>query len=87
MARLIEKEGWKANYPKPDDVVQSWRPAPKHAVETDAAILKSVSKQRWKGLALKDFGDNKGLGKEKFSLWVCLCVCVCGGEVKLYVDM
>ena len=67
MARLIEKEGWKANHPKPEDIVRLWRPAPKHAVETDAAIIKSVSTQRWKGLALKDFGDAKGLGKETLS--------------------
>ena len=26
VARLIEKEGWKANHPKPEDIVNLWRP-------------------------------------------------------------
>lgn len=54
-ARLIENEGWKANHPKPGDIRQLWRPAPKLTVESDPDILKSVSKQKWKGLKLKDF--------------------------------
>ncbi|KAL2093818.1 hypothetical protein ACEWY4_011130 [Coilia grayii] len=62
VGRLIKKEGWVANYPKPEDILEKWCPAPKHIVENDMAILKSVSTQRWKGLAIKDFGGEKGQG-------------------------
>lgn len=62
VARLIAKDGWKANYPKPEEIEHFWKPAPKVTIETDEIIIKSVSQQTWKGLAIKDFGPQQGLG-------------------------
>ncbi|XP_036376492.1 uncharacterized protein LOC118772334 [Megalops cyprinoides] len=61
VARQIEKEGWKANHPTAEEILQMWKPAPKLTIESDEVILKSVSRQKWKGLAIKDFVE-KGLG-------------------------
>ncbi|KAL0185435.1 hypothetical protein M9458_021132, partial [Cirrhinus mrigala] len=56
------KEGWKANYPKPEEIERLWKPAPTGTIETDEVIIKCVSEQTWTGLAIKDFGDEEGLG-------------------------
>lgn len=63
MARLIAQEGWKANYPKPEEIERLWKPAPSGTVETNEVIIKCVSEQTWTGLAIKDFGVEEGLGK------------------------
>lgn len=63
MARLIAQEGWKANYPKPEEIERLWKPAPSGTVETNEVIIKCVSEQTWTGLAIKDFGAEEGLGK------------------------
>ncbi|XP_049325733.1 N-lysine methyltransferase KMT5A-A-like [Astyanax mexicanus] len=62
VSRAIQKEGWTANYPSPDTVLQLWKPASQAAAEKDPAILESVVSQTWRGLAIKDFGPGKGLG-------------------------
>ncbi|XP_053475699.1 uncharacterized protein LOC128604581 [Ictalurus furcatus] len=58
----ILKEGWKNNCPKPADVLAAWKPATKLVIETDEDLRRNVSQQTWKGLAIKDFGGEKGLG-------------------------
>lgn len=62
MARLVAKEGWKSNYPNPEEIESLWKPAPPHSIEADQVIIKCVSEQAWTGLAVKDFGDEHGLG-------------------------
>lgn len=62
VARLIAKEGWKANHPKPEDIALLWKPAPKVTIESDEIIINNVSQQTWTGLAIKDFGPKQGLG-------------------------
>ncbi|KAK7152442.1 hypothetical protein R3I93_010609 [Phoxinus phoxinus] len=62
VARLIAQEGWQGNYPKPEEVVRLWRPAPPDSIEANQVIIKCVSEQAWTGLAVKDFGDEHGLG-------------------------
>lgn len=64
VARLITQEGWKANYPKPEEIERLWKPAPKRTIETDEVIIRCVSEQTWTGLAIKDFGAEQGLGKK-----------------------
>ena len=66
VARLIAKEGWTVNCPRPEDIVQLWRPAPKKMVEDDSLLIRRVSEQTWTGLAIKDFGPPEGLGKKTF---------------------
>ncbi|KAG1927300.1 hypothetical protein F2P79_024363 [Pimephales promelas] len=61
VARLIAKEGWTVNCPKPEDIVQLWRPAPKKMVEGDSLVIRRVSEQTWTGLAIKDFGPPEGV--------------------------
>ncbi len=62
VARLIAQEGWKGNYPKPEEIERLWKPPTKLIIETDGILLQSVSQQTWKGLALKDFGPQLSLG-------------------------
>ncbi|XP_053531453.1 uncharacterized protein LOC128629108 isoform X1 [Ictalurus punctatus] len=57
----ILKEGWKNNCPKPADVLAAWKPATQFVIETDEDLRRNVSQQTWKGLAIKDFGGEKGL--------------------------
>ncbi len=56
------------NSPKPEGVVQLWKPANKITVETDPLIISCVSEQTWTGLAIKDFGPGQGLGEKTFNL-------------------
>ncbi|KAL1277210.1 hypothetical protein QQF64_023883 [Cirrhinus molitorella] len=62
VARLIAQEGWKSNYPKPEEIERLWKPAPTDTIEADEVIKKCVSEQGWTGLAVKDFGAEEGLG-------------------------
>lgn len=62
--RLIKKEGWVVNHPKAEEVLEKWSPPTKLTTETGKAVLKSVCSQKWKGLAIKDFGGEKGKGKK-----------------------
>ncbi|KAK2915691.1 hypothetical protein Q8A67_000065 [Cirrhinus molitorella] len=62
VSRLIAQEGWKSNYPKPEEIERLWKPAPTDTIEADEVIIKCVAEQGWTGLAIKDFGDEKGLG-------------------------
>ncbi|XP_039509529.1 uncharacterized protein LOC120464212 [Pimephales promelas] len=62
VARLITQEGWKVNCPKPEDIERLWTPPSKAAVEDDKFILHCVSEQNWSGMAIKDFGDERGFG-------------------------
>ncbi|CAM4574700.1 unnamed protein product [Leuciscus chuanchicus] len=62
VARLIAQEGWTVNCPRPEHIVQLWRPAPKKMVEADSFVIRCVSEQTWTGLAIKDFGPPEGLG-------------------------
>uniref|UniRef100_A0A8D3CLM9 SET domain-containing protein n=2 Tax=Scophthalmus maximus TaxID=52904 RepID=A0A8D3CLM9_SCOMX len=62
VAKIIGKEGWKGNHPRPEDIVAKWKPAKRVQMESDAGIISSVTKQSWLGLAIKDFGGSKGQG-------------------------
>uniref|UniRef100_A0A8C1S358 Si:dkey-23a23.2 n=1 Tax=Cyprinus carpio TaxID=7962 RepID=A0A8C1S358_CYPCA len=62
VARLIVQEGWKANYPKPEEIQRLWKPASTDTIEADELIIKCVFEQAWTGLAIKDFGAEEGLG-------------------------
>ncbi|KAK1876605.1 N-lysine methyltransferase KMT5A-A [Dissostichus eleginoides] len=62
MDRLIQKEEWVANFPKSKDVLTMWKPALKCVIESDKTILNSVSRQKWKGLAIKMFDGDKREG-------------------------
>lgn len=63
VAKMIENEGWKANHPRPEDIVAKWQPAKRVQVESDPGIIGRVTKQRWSALAIKDFGGNIGQGE------------------------
>ncbi|XP_031698496.1 N-lysine methyltransferase KMT5A-like [Anarrhichthys ocellatus] len=39
-----------------------WKPASRENVESDKHVLKSVASQMWKGVTIKKFGGEKGLG-------------------------
>lgn len=61
VANLIEAEGWTANYPRPEDVLAKWRPLTRAQAQSDPTIIKGVTQQKWSGLAVKDFGEQKGM--------------------------
>ncbi|XP_053531436.1 uncharacterized protein LOC108256814 [Ictalurus punctatus] len=86
----ILKEGWKNNCPKPADVLAAWKPATQFVIETDEDLRRNVSQQTWKGLAIKDFGGEKGLAvvaTQPFSR-VTSCVITMGrtGQRPLCID-
>ncbi|XP_070410517.1 uncharacterized protein [Nothobranchius furzeri] len=62
VTKLIQREGWTANYPQPEDIVGKWKPAPKCQLKEDPRILKRVVDQKWSGIAIKDFEDKRGQG-------------------------
>ncbi|KAG1927358.1 hypothetical protein F2P79_024296 [Pimephales promelas] len=62
VARLIAREGWTMNCPRPDNIERQWRPAPKKKVEEDEFIIRCVTEQTWTGLVIKNFGAEQGLG-------------------------
>ncbi|XP_075947876.1 uncharacterized protein LOC142949895 [Anarhichas minor] len=62
VSRLIEEEGWKANRPTAEEILQIWKLAFREEIEGDKQVLKSVATQKWKGVSIKSFGGEKGLG-------------------------
>ncbi|XP_070409748.1 uncharacterized protein [Nothobranchius furzeri] len=62
VTKLIQREGWTANYPQPEDIVGKWKPAPKCQLEEDPRIFKRVVDQKWSGVAITDFEDKRGQG-------------------------
>ncbi|KAJ4918927.1 hypothetical protein JOQ06_022198 [Pogonophryne albipinna] len=62
MERLISKEGWTSNCPKAQHILDMWKPALKYVIASDKHILKSCSRQKWKGLVIKSFDGQKGEG-------------------------
>ncbi|CAM4574692.1 unnamed protein product [Leuciscus chuanchicus] len=83
VSRLIAQEGWRVNCPRPEDIVQLWKPAPNTVLENDDFVIRCVSNQTWTGLAIKDFGapeENKDerkllLALESGRVNVRSCVC------------
>lgn len=67
VAKIIEAEGWTANHPRPEDIVAKWRPLSKAQAQSDPAIVRGVTRQKWPGLAVKDLGGKKGQGMYKYS--------------------
>ncbi|XP_059402933.1 uncharacterized protein LOC132134169 [Carassius carassius] len=61
VAKIIETEGWTANHPRPEDIMAKWRPLSRAQVQSDPAIIRGVTSQKWTGLAVKDFGEQKGV--------------------------
>ncbi|XP_051948594.1 uncharacterized protein LOC127619683 [Xyrauchen texanus] len=61
VAKVIEAEGWTANHPRPEDIMAMWRPLSRAQAASDPAIIKGVTRQKWSGLAVKDFGEQKGV--------------------------
>ncbi|XP_048021450.1 uncharacterized protein LOC125252307 [Megalobrama amblycephala] len=61
VAKVIEAEGWTANHPRPEDVIAKWRPLSRAQAQSDPAIIRGVTSQKWSGLAVKDFGGQKGV--------------------------
>ncbi|XP_048024140.1 uncharacterized protein LOC125253925 [Megalobrama amblycephala] len=61
VAKVIEAEGWTANHPRPEDVIAKWRPLSRAQAQSDPAIIRGVTRQKWSGLAVKDFGGQKGV--------------------------
>lgn len=59
------KEGWETNVPSFRDVPQTWVSPLKKAIEENQEVIKSVVEQKWKGIALKDFGEPKGKGEDR----------------------
>ncbi|XP_048064780.1 uncharacterized protein LOC125279313 [Megalobrama amblycephala] len=59
VAKVIEAEGWTANHPRPEDVIVKWRPLSRAQAQSDPAIIRAVTSQKWRGLAVKDFGGRK----------------------------
>lgn len=62
---IATKEGWLTNVPSFTDVLQAWVSPLKTAIEENEDIMKSVVEQKWRGIALKDFGEPKGKGEER----------------------
>ncbi|XDV25917.1 hypothetical protein PO909_029743, partial [Leuciscus waleckii] len=50
-----------ANHPRPEDIIAKWRPLSRAQAESDPAIIRGVTRQKWRGLAVKDFGEQKGV--------------------------
>ncbi|KAG1928309.1 N-lysine methyltransferase KMT5A [Pimephales promelas] len=61
VAKVIDAEGWTANHPRPEDIMAKWRPLSRAQTESDPGIIKGVTRQKWSGLAVKDFGEQKGV--------------------------
>ncbi|KAJ4924406.1 hypothetical protein JOQ06_000646 [Pogonophryne albipinna] len=55
------KEGWVNNTPSVQDVVRGWV-APRDPPTCSRRLIRSISEQRWRGLAVRDFGGEKGKG-------------------------
>ncbi|XP_039527414.1 uncharacterized protein LOC120479192 [Pimephales promelas] len=61
VAKVIDAEGWTANHPRPEDIMAKWRPLSRAQAESDPCIIKGVTRQKWSGLAVKAFGEQKGV--------------------------
>ncbi|KAG1925603.1 N-lysine methyltransferase KMT5A-like [Pimephales promelas] len=61
VAKVIDAEGWTANHPRPEDIMAKWRPLSRAQAESDPGIIKGVTRQKWSGLAVKAFGEQKGV--------------------------
>ncbi|XP_039598343.1 uncharacterized protein si:dkey-23a23.2 [Polypterus senegalus] len=72
----IERQGWESNCPKPEEIISLWKPASKTEVQEDRKIARTVKHQRWRGLHIKDFGSERGLGvvaTRRFSMGDIVC--------------
>ncbi|KAG1925823.1 serine/threonine-protein kinase haspin [Pimephales promelas] len=58
---VIDAEGWTANHPRPEDIMAKWRPLSRAQAESDPGIIKGVTRQKWSGLVVKAFGEQKGV--------------------------
>ncbi|KAI4794426.1 hypothetical protein KUCAC02_032079 [Chaenocephalus aceratus] len=77
--RALTKERWVSNTPSVQDVVRGWV-APRDAPTSSQSLIRSISEQSWRGLAVRDFGGERA--KE-------LCIdassrCDCHPEVETY---
>ncbi|KAJ4921925.1 hypothetical protein JOQ06_022189 [Pogonophryne albipinna] len=59
--RALTKEGWVTNTPSVQDVVRGWV-APRDPPTCSRRLIRSISEQSWRGLAVRDFGGEKGKG-------------------------
>ncbi|KAI4787547.1 hypothetical protein KUCAC02_036391, partial [Chaenocephalus aceratus] len=59
--RSLTKERWVSNTPSVQDVVRG-RVAPLGAPTSSQSLIRSISEQSWRGLAVRDFGGEKGKG-------------------------
>ncbi|KAJ4918929.1 hypothetical protein JOQ06_022200 [Pogonophryne albipinna] len=59
--RALTKEGWANNTPSVQGVVGGWV-APRDAPTSSQSLIRSISEQCWRGLAVRDFGGLKGKG-------------------------
>ncbi|KAI4800290.1 hypothetical protein KUCAC02_013335 [Chaenocephalus aceratus] len=59
--RSLTKERWVSNTPSVQDVVRGWV-APLGAPTSSQSLIRSISEQSWRGLAVRDFGGEKGKG-------------------------
>ncbi|CAI5657298.1 unnamed protein product [Oreochromis niloticus] len=57
----LDKEIWFTNKPTVDAVLQAWV-APQPRIQDSQSLMSSISEQKWKGLSLKDFREEKGKG-------------------------
>ncbi|KAK2814570.1 hypothetical protein Q5P01_000189 [Channa striata] len=62
VGKMVKKQGWTANHPRPEDIVAKWRPPKKCHIETDEKLMKRIRKQKWSWLAIKDYEDKRGQG-------------------------
>ncbi|KAI4800289.1 hypothetical protein KUCAC02_013334 [Chaenocephalus aceratus] len=77
--RSLTKERWVSNTPSVQDVVRGWV-APLGVPTSSQSLIRSISEQSWRGLAVRDFGGERA--KE-------LCIdassrCDCHPEVETY---
>lgn len=61
------QETWTTNKPTGDGLLKAWVP-PQQKIEDNSPLICSIAEQKWKGLALKDFGEEKGKGKCTYHL-------------------
>ena len=57
--RALNKEGWVNNTPSIQGVVGGWV-APRDAPTSSESLIRSISEQSWRGLAVWDFGGGEG---------------------------
>lgn len=58
----LDKEKWHTNKPTVNAILQAWV-APQPSIQDNESLMSSIAEQKWKGLALQDFGERKGKGK------------------------